>query len=118
MYLQPFLMSCQSSYLFCAQSAEDPEFPVVTANGAVPHHLLPLLVKEPCSTKVLQNETGVIDMYINVKDCFISHDDILRELLVLDFTIVCKLVLSISGWNLQKEQCRKQREGERKPCRQ
>ena len=111
-----FSCCCQSSYLFCAQSAEDPELPVITANGAVPHHLLPLLVKEPCSTKMLQN--GAIDMHINVKDCFVSHDDILGELLVLDFTIVCKLVLSISGWNLQKEQCRKQREGERKPCRQ
>ena len=60
----------------------------------------------------------ICTMYINVKNCFVSHDDILGELLLLDFTIICKLVLSISGWNLQKEQCRKQREGERKPCRQ
>ena len=60
----------------------------------------------------------ICTMYINVKNCFVSHDDILGELLVLDFTIICKLVLSISGWNLQKEECRKQREGERKPCRQ
>ena len=61
-----FSCSCLSSYLFCAQSAEDPELPVITANGAVPHHLLPLLVKEPCSTKTLQN--WVIDMY-NVHQC-------------------------------------------------
>ena len=115
MYLQPFLVSCQSSYLFCAQSAEGPEFPVITSNGAVgavPHHLLPLLVKKPCSTKMLQ-WLNQVDMCISVKDCFVSHDDILGELLLLDFTAICKLVLSSSGWHLQKEEYRKERQREK-----
>ena len=60
---------------------------------------------------MLQN--GAIDIFINVKDCFSSHDDILGELLLLDFTIICKLVLPISGWNLQNRRNIGNRETER-----
>ena len=59
--------------------------------------IFPFLVEEPCSTK----------WYFHQR-FFLSHDDILGEVLILDFTIICKLVLSISGWNLQKEQSRKE----------